>query len=125
LKINQDLQTYLCVDWPSLRDDVLGDAVVYAFEPGLPGIGAAEQGILLLHARRPEVLLRLLDNLNQAQKASGELKSLDALEHQGTPYVRRVDMKGPHYYVMKGNLFAYTAQEGLLKGVLEQGKSGS
>jgi hypothetical protein len=79
-----------------------------------------EQGILLIHARRPEVLSRLVDNLNRAQKAGGELTAVEPRAHNGTKYLCRLEVKGAHYYLLDGQLFAYTAQEDLLKRVLDQ-----
>ncbi len=34
LKLQVDLKKNLDIDWPTLRDEVLGDAVVFAFQPG-------------------------------------------------------------------------------------------
>src|SRR5947209_12706780 len=36
------LRKQLGVDWPTLRDDILGDAVVIAYRPGPPGQPEAE-----------------------------------------------------------------------------------
>ncbi|HEV3024343.1 MAG TPA: hypothetical protein VGX76_17830, partial [Pirellulales bacterium] len=120
LKAQDDLKSFLDVDWPTLRDDVLGDAVVFVYEPPPAGKPQDEQGIVLVHARRPEVLARLIDNLNRAQKASGELQSLETRDYQGSPYVRRLGPKEAHYYMLSGPFFAYTPQEELLKRVIEQ-----
>lgn len=117
VKFQQDLHKHFAIDWPTLRDDVLGDAVVYAYRPGKP---EEEKGILLMHASRPEVLTKLLDNLNKEQTASGELKSLDTREHKGARYSCRVEPNGNHYYVFNGPFFAYTAREELIHGMLDE-----
>ena len=51
LQFQQDLKKQLGVTWPELRDDVLGDAVVLAYQPAALNDTRSEEGILLLHAR--------------------------------------------------------------------------
>jgi hypothetical protein len=120
IKAQHDLKSYLDIDWPTLRDDVLGDAVVLVYQPAPAGRPQDEQGIVLVHARRPDVLAKLIDNLNRVQKSTGELLSLETREFLGNQYVRRQGQKEDHYYLLNGQFFAYTPQEDLLKRVLER-----
>ena len=49
-KVDKYLQKSLGVGWNQLRDDVLGDAVVFAYRPGPPGKPEQEEGLVLLRA---------------------------------------------------------------------------
>src|SRR5262249_39931021 len=120
LKFQQDLQEHLGIDWRTIRDDVLGDAVALAYQPGPPGKPQEEMGALLVHASRPEALGRLLDSLNRAQRSSGELKGLHTREYRGTKYFQRVGPKETHYYLLDGPFFVYTGSEALLRQVIDQ-----
>ncbi len=122
VKFQQDLQKNLDIDWPTLRDDVLGDVVVLAYRPAPPDKPDADEGIVLLNARRPDLMTRLLNNLNRAQKANGELKSLETREHNGTTYTCRIEPTGTHYYMQNGGFFAFTAKEDLLVAMIERKK---
>lgn len=119
-RLQEVLKRRLDVDWPSLRDDVLGDAIVFAYRPPLPGNPEHEQGLLLVRARKPEVLTRLLDKLNVEQKKSGELKDLVQLEHRGVKYHKRTDARSTHYVLQDGPLFALSAKEKVLRDLIEQ-----
>jgi hypothetical protein len=118
VKYQQDLQKHLDIDWPTLRDEVLGDAVVYAYKPGQPD---AEQGIFLIRAQKPKVLVQLLDKLNKAQQDNGELKGLETREYKGTKYICRVEPSSVSFYLIHGPLFAFTAKEAVLKDTLIAG----
>ncbi len=124
LKLQVELKKTLDIDWPTLRDEVLGDAVVFAYQPVRPGQPAEEQGVLMIRSRQAQVLAKLLDNLNRAQKSSGELKTLEAKEYKGMTYFRRQEQKETHYYYLQGSFLAYTGKEELLKQILEQKKQG-
>src|SRR2546430_7288658 len=50
------LRRHLQIDVNQLRDDVLGDAIVFAYRPGPPGQPEREQGLFLLYARDPRQL---------------------------------------------------------------------
>ena len=125
LKLQLDLKKHLDIDWPTLRDEVLGDAVVFAYQPGPPGKPEEEQGVLLIRARQAQVLAKLLDSLNRVQKAGGELKDLETREYKGMHYVRRQEQKETHYYYLQGPFLAYTGKEELLKRILDQKQQGN
>ena len=59
------LEKRLGVTWPQFRDEVLGDAVILAYQPGPPDRPEEEQGLLLLQARNPELLAKLMQRLAQ------------------------------------------------------------
>src|SRR4051794_324928 len=112
------LQKRLGVTWPQLRDEVLGDAVILAYQPGPPDRPDDEQGLLLLKARDPALLAKLLERLNAVQKQSGELKKLEARQHQGKTYFRRVEGEGEQFYHLDGGLLAFSGHEAMIKQVL-------
>ncbi len=114
------LQKRLGVTWPQLRDEVLGDAVIFAYQPGPPDRPDDEQGLLLLQVRSPAVLAKLMERLNAVQKKSGELKKLEARQHQGKTYFRRVEGDGEQFYHLDGGLLAFSGHEAMLKRVLER-----
>ena len=118
-KMLDDLPTYVGVDWPTLRDEVLGDAIVLAYRPPPPDKPKEENGLLLLRARRPELLGKIMSRLNELQKKSGELKDLEALEHRGVKYWRRVHEKNSHYYALKDGLLIVAASDELMRQLLD------
>src|SRR5437016_1830154 len=69
-KVDATFRTLLGVGWDGLRDDILGDAFVFAYRPGPPG---KEQELLLIRARDGQKLADLVDRLNTFQMGSGEL----------------------------------------------------
>src|SRR5262245_50560024 len=71
LELKKHLAKHLGLDWTELRDEVFGDAVVLAYRPPTPQQPGREQELVLVHARSPKLLARLLDRLNEAQKQSG------------------------------------------------------
>ncbi len=119
-KFQAELQKHLGVDWPTLRDDILGDAVVFGYHAGADGKPNDERGLFLVHARRPDKLAALIDKLNNLQKTSGELKALEPLTHNGVEYKRRVEAKSSHYYLLQGALLVYSAEEPLIHWVIEK-----
>lgn len=119
-KFQRDLQQHLEVDWPTVRDEIIGDDVVFAFRPP-DAQKQGEQGLLLVKARQPEALEQLIKNLNRVQSAAGELKALDTRQHQGVTYHRRVHAKGaPWWYMVQGPVFALASSEATLKAVIER-----
>src|SRR5262249_5462681 len=92
-KVGKDLEKLLGLDWPRLRDDILGDAVAFAYRPGPPRQPEQEQGLFLVRARDPRALADLIGRLNRVQKEAGQLTELEEREHNGVKYHRRVERK--------------------------------
>ena len=82
-KIEQ-LETFLKeqfgVGFDQLLDDVLGDVVVLAYQPGPPGKPDDELGVVFVNARKPDLLATLVEKLNDFQKKTGEIKSVRPLK---------------------------------------------
>src|SRR5262249_17200175 len=50
-EIKTKLLDPLGLDWVQLRDDVLGEALIFAYRPGPPGSPEKEQGLVLLRVQ--------------------------------------------------------------------------
>lgn len=101
-------------------DDVLGDAVVFAYQPGPPGKPEQEAGVVLVRPRKPEVLARVVGRLNEFQQKSGELKGVREKTHKDRVYFEREKAAGSEFYLLSGGLFAYSGQESAIRRVIEQ-----
>jgi len=122
-KVNQDLKSHLQIDWPQFRDEILGQAVVFAYRPGPDSDPKKEQGLVLVRTSNTKLLAELLDRFQKLQKASGELRELSAVDYKGSVYHRRVDAKGINFYWLNDGLLAFSPQEALIQGVVERSKS--
>jgi hypothetical protein len=119
-QFEKELKKHFDLDWRSLRDDVLGDTVLLAYSPGDDNRPEDERGLFLLHARAPERLAALIQQLNDVQKKSGELKSLTALQYKDETYYRRVQGSKTQYYYVAGALLGVSSREELIQGVLDK-----
>jgi hypothetical protein len=117
-KVERELKKHVGLDWPTLRDDVLGDRVVFAFRPGSAKGG--EQGLILLHTRAPERVADVIDRFNKLQRGSGELKSLEPTEYRGVTFYRREHVKNTHYYFQHAGLVAVSASEAQVRQVIDR-----
>src|SRR5262249_8518955 len=108
------LQQGLGVSWAQLRDDIFGDAVVFAYRPGSPGKEDQEQGLMLLHARNSKLLTDIAARFNDIQKQSGDLKEVLVREHHGVKYDCRVDRKGENFAYLHGALLAFSTREEMI-----------
>jgi hypothetical protein len=118
-KFQVELQEHLKIDWDTLRQDVFGEAVAFAYWPGPPGRPEQEAGLILIRAKVSKTLAELVDRVNQIQKESGELKEVQERSHKGIKYVVRFERDKPTYYYLRGPVLALSAQESLLTRVLE------
>ena len=115
------LTAILGISTADLRDELLGDAIVLAYQPGPPGKPDAESGSILLKARNPEKLRKLIDKFNAAQKDGGELTEVVERTHRERTYQRRVKSNGKsEYYILEGGLFVFAAQESAITAVIDQ-----
>jgi hypothetical protein len=124
--IESKMKQKLGLDWQRLRDDVLGDAVVLAYRPGSPGRPQEEQGVMLLRTRNEKVLAELIERINKVQAEEGELKKLTECRHNGIVYYRRLEYdkrtqrdKPPTFYYVHGPILALSAQEEMLRQVID------
>jgi hypothetical protein len=118
-KFQDELQQHLKIDWDTLRNDVFGEAVAFAYWPGPPGKPEQEAGLILIRARVAKTLEDLVSRVNELQKQSGELKEIEKRSHKGITYFVRFERDKPTYYYLHGPVLALSAQESLLTRVLE------
>jgi hypothetical protein len=115
-----ELKKHLGLDWPTLRDDLLGDAVVLAYRPAPPGQPEREQGMIALRAAKPTLLAEVVERFDALQKTTGELKALEPLKHRGATYYRRVHIRNTHYYYLHGALLVVAGSEEMLRYAIER-----
>jgi hypothetical protein len=124
-RTSEVLTSKLGVDWPTLRDEVLGDAFAFAYRPPSADKSRPEEGVFLLRARNSDRLARLLDHLNKAEKKDSELKSIEEKQHDGATYYRRVGRKKTSYYYVRGPVLVMSEQEKAVQQAIEQAHSES
>src|SRR5438445_509870 len=123
-KVQQVIETIfkeLDVTPDQLRDDVLGDALVFAFRRGPPTQPEKDDGLILLHARDPKLLARLVDRINELQTKAGEIKAVEPVDGKSGRYFRRVkavEKEAADYYALRGNRLVYSGSEALLTSTL-------
>lgn len=106
-----------------LRDDILGDALVFAYRKGPPGQPEKEDGLILLHARDAKLLARLVDRINEIQTKSGELKAVEPVDGKAGRYYRRVkavQTEAADYYALRGNRLVFSGSEALVSSTLSK-----
>jgi hypothetical protein len=124
-EVERVLRHQLQIDFQQIRDDLLGDAVVFAYRPGPPGQPEREQGLILLHARDPNLLARFLARFDDAQKQSGDVQDIQECAYQGVTYERRVETKATTYRYRRGPVLILTGQEALLRQAIDLDRADS
>jgi hypothetical protein len=116
-QVQVKLQNQFGLDWRRLRDDVLGEAVVFAYRPGPPGKPQQDQSLILVRARDAKVLADLIDHFHSQQRKAGQL-DLTECDYEGIKYYRRVDKKETNYYYLRGPVLLFSGQEEMLRQAL-------
>ncbi len=114
-----EMKKHFGLDWPTLRDDILGDTLIFAYTPGPKAKPDDERGLILLQVRKPERLLQVIDRLNDAQIREGKVK-LTTHEYKGQTYHRRVEGNKTQHYIVKDSLAAVAPKEEILKAFLDR-----
>jgi hypothetical protein len=105
----------------SLLDDVLGDAMAFAYSPGKEG---EERAVILIRPGKPDTLAKIIDKLNELQTKGGELKSVVKHAHAGAEYFERQKPEGSgEFYCFRNGVFAFSSNESDIKAVLDRDKS--
>jgi hypothetical protein len=117
--LKKQLKARLHVSWEQLRDDVLGDAVVFAYRPGPAAHPEQDAWLLLVHAREPAVLAKLIDRLNDERTKAGELKAVKDRAYKGYKYVQCETAAGDQFFMLDGPLLAVSGQEAMLRQMLD------
>jgi hypothetical protein len=116
----RQIEQIIGIEWTKLRDDILGDALVFAYRPGPPGKPGEDRGLILLHARDPQALAKLIERVNKMQVGSRELKELEVREHNGQRYFHRAGATGANFYALIGPILAVSSQEGAVRDALDR-----
>ncbi len=111
----------------AVLDDLLGDAVAFAYSPAPPGGRPAdERAVILVRPRRPDALVKVVDKLNEVQTASGEVKAVVRREHAGAEFFERQaggDGDGPEFYCFRGGVFAFSSSLADITAVIDRDKA--
>jgi hypothetical protein len=117
----QEMLKELGITFNQLREDILGDAVVFAYRKGVQPQDDPEQALFLIWARDPKLLGRLIDRVNAMQKETGELREVREEVFRGRSYQHRVhaaEGKRDEFYSVGGNLFAFATSETMMHAAL-------
>jgi hypothetical protein len=115
LAAKERLQKRLKISLDRLRDDILGDAVVFAYRLGPPDKPDQDQGLVLLWARDARLLTQVIEILN------ADLKEVQTRVHKNLKYVRRVEARGnDNYYYVDGSLLAFSTKEEVIRQVIDR-----
>jgi hypothetical protein len=104
-----------------LVSDVLGDAIVFAYQPGPPGKPDLETGVILIRPRKPDVMTRVIDKLNALQKLTGEIVSVQEKSYRDRSfYIREKKTGGHEFYFLRNGTFAFSGSERGIEQVIDQ-----
>ena len=117
-EVDSFVQKKLQITVTQLRDDILGDAIVLAYSPGPVDKPDREQGLLLLEARDPDRLAKVLERLLALQKESGEVKTVEELTRGRHKFLKVVGQNSTTLYLRSGAILAVTSQETVLTDVM-------
>lgn len=115
----EHLQKHLNLDWDRLREDILGDAIVFAYRPGPPGQHEKEQGLILIRARSAESLSSFVKSVTRTQNESRRSARIQVRQHNGAEYGAWTGRVSTHFYYVHGPILALTTQEELLRRVID------
>jgi hypothetical protein len=109
----------------TIRDELLGDAVVLALRVPHNGRPEDASGMILVHVSNRALLDRLIHGINDAQRRSGELTRLAESTRAGASYwsreFRPASRKPTEYFtVLDDNTFAWSNAEDLIQGVIDR-----
>lgn len=108
-----------------LLNDVLGDAVAFAYSPPPPNSPmTGERAVILIRPGKPATLAKLVERLNDIQKSSGELKALVRRQHNGEEYFeRQKPAGGSDFYCFRDGVFAFSGSEPDIRAVIDRDKT--
>lgn len=125
------IELHLGVNLTQVRDELLGDAVILALRlpPEAPADASLARGILLLKARDPAVLERLILAVNRVQQQGGELARVGKRTRNGTTYhVREFPAASGRpaewYVAYPDGTFAFSNSEAMIGSVIDRKAAG-
>jgi hypothetical protein len=125
--VNQTLkvmQGELGISLEVIRDDLLGEAVILALQPGPPTQPDLAKGLLLVRPRDRELIPRLLRSLNEIQTKAGELDRVEPRVRGSLTYMVRRFKAGQRpsefYIQLDDGTFGWSNSEGMIQGVIDR-----
>ncbi|MDG3005079.1 hypothetical protein [Paludisphaera mucosa] len=127
LEARDRIMGFLQTSHREIRDEILGDAVVLAIlPPEDPALDASQsRGLMLLKARDPKLLRRLVDQINAVQKQNGELAEVVEVQRAGVGYFTRRFPEGSgqipeSFAIFPDGVFAFSNAEPLIQEVIDR-----
>ena len=124
----RDVLATLGVTFDTLRDELLGDAVVLSLQPAPQEKPDQAKGLLLVKPRDSRLVDRLIKVVNDAQFQSGEQIGLQPRTRGAVVYWTRLfkaDGHPPEFYVhFVDGIFAWSNSEATILGVIDRKASG-
>ncbi|MCS6864447.1 MAG: hypothetical protein RMJ56_11455 [Gemmataceae bacterium] len=106
--------------------DIIGDAVVFAYNPAPPEKPDGERSVILLRPRKPELLTQLMGQLNDAQTQAKEIQGVVERRHGTHSYFERQRPQRPSdFYAFRDGVFIFTQSESDLKAALDRANRAS
>jgi hypothetical protein len=125
LDVQKHILGELKITADQLRDDLLGDAVVFAYKQGKADRPEQEQALLLVKARDGKLLATVVERINQLQIKTGELKELRTVQHGKREYIERIKLKDgkpadSEFYFLRDNLLVFAQRETPIRQALDR-----
>jgi hypothetical protein len=121
------IETVLGANLTTLRDELLGDAVVLALRlpPEAPADNNQARGIFLVQARDLALLKRVIRVITTTQQESGELVGVAERQRNRTVYYLRefpeaANRPSEWYVVYPDGTFAFSNSEALIQSVIDR-----
>ncbi|MEJ7638933.1 MAG: hypothetical protein WKF75_13420 [Singulisphaera sp.] len=125
----REVEAALGENLATIRDGLLGDAVVLALHLPPGGRPDEARGLLLVRVRDRGLLDRLIRDINAAQSKGGELLRVVERSRGRTPYSVREFRPGgratEYYATLPDHLFAWSNSEESLRGVIDRKGGGA
>jgi hypothetical protein len=119
-----DIEKVLGVNLTTLRDDLLGDAVVLALRARPEDGPDGARGLLLVRVRDRALLERLIATINSAEKRDGPLVEVVEKTHKAARYSIRNFRPGTKptefYAILDGSTLAWSNAEDLITGAIDR-----
>lgn len=126
-RARDQILNFLQTSQAEIRDEILGDAVVLAI---LPPRDPAEspsraRGLLALKARKPDLLKRLIDRINEVQKQEGEIAEVVETKRGELAYFTRRFPDAAHrlaevYVLFPDGVFALSNSEAAIREAIDR-----
>ncbi len=127
-RASRDVQDALGVPLATIRDELLGDAVVLSFQAGPSGRPDQSRGLLLVKPRDRALLERLIKLVNESQIRSGELDGVDPRTRGSVKYSARLYKaagRPPEFFaLLDDGTFAWSNSEAMIHGIIDRKVSG-